>query len=223
MIRPPFRPASRLLLVLAALALAGCASEEFTLEADLPGDFALAGDARYSLPEGSHCESPAGPHLTQRIFATAGHGARPHRVSYQVPLSVRVDGCKRVLSQILIEMDGESATHPQDAVPPDISFARLAIRSQLSAGSSGMPKRGARIFDGRCRWLLPDSPAGERQLDCHASDIDGNWFADGPGGELQRDQLPGRIVRLAIGVAPDVPAATAQGSTQALTAADSSN
>lgn len=224
MLRPPFRRVyPPLLPVLAAFALAGCASDEFTLEADLPGDFALAGDARYSLPDGSHCESPAGNHLTRRIFATDGHSERPYRVSYQVPLSIRADGCKRLLSQILIEMDGESATHPQDAVAPDISFAKLAIRNQLSIEGSAMPKRGVRIFDGRCRWLLPDSPAGERQLDCRASDIDGNWLAGRPGGELQRDELPGRIVRLAIGVAPDVPAASAGDRTHALTSTDASN
>lgn len=200
----------RPLLALTVFALGGCASDEFTLEADLPGDFALAGDARYSMPEGTHCDAPAGDSLTQRIFATPGHSSRPYRVSYQVPLSLRSDGCKRVLSHILIEMDGESASHPDDAIAPDISFANLAIRSRLSTSRDAMPKRGARIFDGRCRWVLSASASGGRILECYASDIDGSRFDGKPGGELQRDQLPGRIVRLAIGMAPDIPASAAQ-------------
>ncbi|MGE9759536.1 hypothetical protein [Pseudomonas sp. PDM20] len=219
--RPSSRPLWRWLPSLAALVLSGCASDEFTFEADLPGDFSLVGNARYSPPEGSHCNSPAKDDLTQRLFATPGHGERPYRVSYQVPLRLSSDGCRRELRHILIEMDGESATHPLDAVQPDISFANLAVRSQLSAGSAGMPKKGARIFDGRCRWLLPDSPDGERQLQCRASDIDGNWLAGRPGGELLRDELPGRIVRLAIGVAPDIAASAEPRGTQALTAGSS--
>ncbi|WP_447745624.1 hypothetical protein [Pseudomonas nicosulfuronedens] len=212
-----------LLSTLAALVLGGCASDDFTFEADLPGDFALTGDARYSLPEGSQCNSPAGESITQRLFATPGHSPRPYRVSYQVPLSVHEDGCKRVLSHILIEMDGESATHSQDAVAPDISFANLAIRNQVADSRARMPGKGVRIFDGRCRWLLPDSPASERQLECRASDIDGNWFDGIPGGELQRDELPGRIVRLAIGVAPDIPTSAEHPGTQSLTTVGSSN
>lgn len=208
--------------MLAALAMGGCASDEFTLEADLPGDFALAGDAHYSVPEGSHCGPATESTITRRLFTTPGYNDRPHRVSYQVPLSVRSGGCNRVLSHVRIEMDGESATHPQDVIAPDISFANIAIRTQLARGSTGMPARGARIFDGRCRWLLPNSPAAERQLECHASDIDGHWLAGRPGGELQRDQLAGRTVRLAIGLAPDIPAAE-QHDAQTLTAVDSSN
>ncbi|MDF3866245.1 hypothetical protein P3W53_17320 [Pseudomonas denitrificans (nom. rej.)] len=215
------RPLWRLLPTLAALALIGCASDEFTFEADLPGDFSLVGNARYSPPESSHCNSPAKDDLTQHLFATSGRGERPYRVSYQVPLSLNSAGCKRELRHILIEIDGEPASYPLNAVPSDLSFASLTIRNRL-AGSPGMPKKGARIFDGRCRWLLPDSHGGKRQLQCRASDIDGNWLAGRPGGELQRDELPGRIVRLAIGVAPDIAASAESRGTQALTA-DSSN
>ncbi|MFV3331781.1 hypothetical protein ACNFIA_12685 [Pseudomonas sp. NY15437] len=220
--RFPRRAPWRALSLLAALALGGCASNEFTLEADLPGDFALAGDARYSLPAGSHCGAAA-ESVTQRLFTTDGHAQRPHRVSYQVPLSLSSDGCRRELSHIRLAMDGESASHPLEAFAPDVSYANLAIRSQLAPGSAGMPKHGVRIFDGCCRWLLPDSPSGERQLQCNASDINGQWFDAKPGGELQRDQLPGRIVRLAIGVAPDIPASAEQPGAQTLSAADSSN
>lgn len=221
--RPLRRIARRLLPTLAALALGGCASNEFTLEADLPGDFSLVGDARYSPPEGHHCDASAGDDLNRRIFATPGHSERPYRVSYAVPLSLRSEGCTRVLSHIRLEMDGESATHPQDAVAPDISFAHLSIRDRLPAGIRGMPKKGTRIFDGRCRWLLPDAAGGERQLQCHASDINGSWFAGKLGGELQRDELPGRTVRLAIGVAPDVPASAGRDNDQTLSAVESSN
>jgi hypothetical protein len=199
----------RLLPLLAAAALAGCASNEFTLEADLPGDFALAGDARYSAQPDSPCASQADASITRRIFATPGHSERPYRVSYQVPLSIQSDGCKRLLSHVQIEMDGESDNDDQGGITPDIGFANLTISDHLTAGHAGMPKKGARIFDGRCRWLLPATAADSRALECRASDIAGSWFSGQPGGELQRNELPGRIVRLAIGMAPDVPATVA--------------
>lgn len=221
--RTASRPLWRLLPALAALTLGGCASDTFTFEADLPGDFSLVGDARYTAAEGSHCDSPTGASLTQRLFATPGHSERPFRVSYQVPLSIRSDGCKRLLRHIRIEMDGESATHPEAVIAPDISFANLDIRNRLAAGSARMPEKGVRIFDGRCRWLLAAIPAGQRRLECHASDINGTWLADKPGGELQRDELPGRTVRLAIGVAPDIPASAGHDNAQVLTDVESSN
>jgi hypothetical protein len=200
---------SLVLPLLAALFLGGCASDEFTLEADLPGDFALTGHARYSVAEGSRCGAAPDESLAQRIFATSGHAARPHRVSYQIPLRLRSNGCTRVLSHILIKMDGDSAPPPAGKATSDISFANLSIVSQLPRGSTGMPRRGARIFDGLCRWRPSPWVAGGRELECRASDIDGRWLEGRPGGSLLRDELPGRTVRLAIGMAPDVPATTA--------------
>lgn len=190
-------------------ALVGCASNEFTLEADLPGNFKLTGDAQYS---GANCAGAAGRTVTQRIFETPGHNERPRRVSFQVPLSTREGGCTRDLSRIQIQLDGSSADHTGSPTAPDLAFATLDFRERLADSTQRMPDKGVRIFDGQCRWRQPapgDLLMKERTLQCHASDLMGNWFDSAPGGSLQRDELPGRIIRLAIGMAPDVPATAA--------------
>ncbi|MBB4865004.1 hypothetical protein HNP46_003880 [Pseudomonas nitritireducens] len=202
-------------LGLCAMLLGGCASGDFTLEADLPGDFQLSGDAEYLSPPGQACADASGRTASHHLFTTRGHAERPQRVSFQVPLSTRVDGCTRQLSRIQIQLDGESATHPNDVVQPDLALAILSIRDRLPASAWQPPSRGAIIFDGQCRWLLPPEGAGsavERRLQCSASDLQGRWFDATPGGTLRRADLPGRTVRLAIGAAPDVPATvTARG------------
>ena len=193
-------------LLLLAAVLGGCASDDFTLEADLPGDFQLSGDAQYTQAAGSTCAQAS---ISHHLFTTPGHAARPQRVSFQVPLSTRSDGCTRELSRIQIQLDGESASHPNDAVQPDLAFAVLSIRDRLPATAWQPPSSGAIIFDGQCRWLLPPVDAGsaiERRLQCSASDLQGRWFDATPGGTLRRGDLPGRTVRLAIGAAPAVPA-----------------
>ncbi|MFR0691114.1 hypothetical protein ACLUTX_17070 [Enterobacterales bacterium AE_CKDN230030158-1A_HGKHYDSX7] len=191
--------------------LGGCASDEFTLEADLPGDFQLSGDAEYVAAANSTCAQSASNGVNHHLFTTPGHGARPQRVSFQVPLSTRTDGCTRQLSRIQIQLDGESATHPNDAVQPDLAFAIVSIRDHLPATAWQPPSSGAIIFDGQCRWLLPPTQAStsiERRLQCSASDLQGRWFDATPGGTLRRGDLPGRTVRLAIAAAPDVPTTT---------------
>lgn len=207
--RSPNRRLCQLLFVMAALGLAGCASEEFTFEADLPGDFKLTGDAQYS---GANCGNSADQKLTHRLFETPGHSERPHRVSFQVPLSTHEGGCTRDLSRIQIRLDGDSTDLAGSPQSPDQAFATLEFRHRLPDASQRMPDRGTRIFDGRCRWLqpVPGEPLmKERTLQCRASDLLGNWLEGSPGGSLQRDELPGRIVRLAIGMAPDVPVTAA--------------
>ncbi|MGC4012414.1 MAG: hypothetical protein QM805_27680 [Pseudomonas sp.] len=199
----------QLLSVMAALGLTGCASDEFTFEADLPGDFQLTGDAQYS---GANCGESAGQTIVHHLFETPGHSERPHRVSFQVPLSTHEGGCTRDLSRIQIRLDGDSADLAGSPRAPDQAFATLDFRNRLPDASQRMPDRGARIFDGRCRWLQPapgELLTKERNLQCQASDLMGSWLEGLPGGSLQRDELPGRIVRLAIGMAPDVPATAA--------------
>ncbi|MCP1623337.1 hypothetical protein [Pseudomonas nitroreducens] len=200
--RSPDRLPWPLLSIMAALVLSGCASNEFTFEADLPGDFQLTGDAQYS---GATCEQP----VTHRIFETPGHSERPQRVSFQVPLSTREGGCTRDLSRIEIQLDGDSADLAGTPTAPDQAFAILRFQDRLADAALRMPRKGVRIFDGQCRWLQPapgELPMQQRTLQCQASDFMGNWLEGAPGGSLQRNELPGRIVRLAIGMAPDLPA-----------------
>ncbi|QRY79783.1 hypothetical protein JVX91_01315 [Pseudomonas sp. PDNC002] len=202
-------PSARLGLLAGILLLSGCASDAFTLEADLPGDFKFTGDARYVASQG--CATDIRARSEHRVFETAGNGERPRRVSFQVPMSDDSGGCHRALQDISIQLDGSSdpSFSNADNANADIALARLSIRDSLATNEQPMPTKGVRIFDGQCRWETPNGQAG-RALVCRASDAHGDWLEGPPGGVLQRSDLGGRIVRLAIGLAPSIPA-TADG------------
>lgn len=176
-----------------ALGLTGCASNDFTLEADLPGDFKFTGDALYVATANSACPQQS----RHRLFETDGNGERPRRISFVVPLKQKREGCNLELSGISIELDGSSLPIYSDSNRADVALAGLVVRDRLPAGEPSMPREGTLIFDGQCRWVVPADGA-VRTLQCHASDLLGHWFEGAPGGVLQRDQLAGRTVRLAI-------------------------
>jgi len=186
-------PHRLVILVSFALGLVGCASQEFTLEADLPGDFAFTSDALYVATANAACAQES----RHRIFETSGNGERPRRISFVVPLQQQRDGCNLELSGIRIELDGSSQLHYSDGKRADIALAELTVRDTLPAGHPGMPREGALIFDGQCRWTSP-ADGSVRTLQCHASDLQGHRFEGAPGGIVQRNQLAGRTVRLAI-------------------------
>lgn len=194
-------PATRFAcLALFVVGLGGCASNDFTLEADLPGDFKFTGDAVYVAAENSTCAQQS----RHRLFETAGNGERPRRISFVVPLKQQHAGCNLELSGISIELDGSSLPIYSDANRADIALAGLVVRDRLPAGEPGMPRSGTLIFDGQCRWRA--APAdGARTLQCHASDLQGHWFEGAPGGVVQRNQLAGRTVRLAIAMPAELP------------------
>ncbi|WP_152226449.1 hypothetical protein [Pseudomonas sp. SCB32] len=194
-------PATRLAcLALLALGLVGCASNDFTLEADLPGDFKFTGDALYVTTTNSACTQQS----RHRLFETSGNGERPRRISFVVPLKQQLEGCNLELSGISIELGGSSQPVYSDGNRADIALAGLVVRDRLPAGEPGMPSEGTLIFDGQCRWTTP-ADGSVRTLQCHASDLQGNWFEGAPGGVVQRNQLAGRTVRLAIAMPAELP------------------
>ncbi|MFV3306153.1 hypothetical protein ACNFBT_12810 [Pseudomonas sp. NY15181] len=193
-------PATRLAFLL-SLGLGGCASNDFTLEADLPGDFKFTGDALYVAPHNSACTQES----RHRLFETPGNGERPRRISFVVPLEQRRDGCTLELSGIRIELDGSSLPIYSDSNRADVALAGLVVRDRLPAGEPEMPRQGTLIFDGQCRWIAP-ADGSPRSLYCRASDLQGQWFEGAPGGVVQRNRLAGRTVRLAIAMPAEPPA-----------------
>ncbi|MDN6855834.1 hypothetical protein QO207_04460 [Pseudomonas sp. CAN2814] len=186
------RPLYRLLPLLAAAALTGCASNDFTLEADLPGNVSLNGDAHYSWANPT-CGSGTADIPTRRIGESAGHNERPRRVTFQVPVAMLDKGCELMLDRVVFSL----ADSPAPATGKHVQVAELAVRRQEDSGSAGMPKSGLRIFDIRCRW--PIAAGGEPDnAQCHAVDAAGNWAGASPGGALRIDELRGNTVRLTI-------------------------
>lgn len=183
-----------------ALGLVGCASDDFTLEADLPGDFKFTGDALYVATGNGTCTRES----RHRLFETSGNGERPRRISFVVPLKQQRDGCNLELSGIRIELDGSSQPIYSNGNRADVALAGLIVRDQLPAGEPDMPGDDILIFDGECRWIAPADGA-VRTLQCHASDLQGHWLEGAPGGVVQRNQLAGRTVRLAIAMPTALP------------------
>ncbi|KRV80416.1 hypothetical protein [Pseudomonas citronellolis] len=209
--RPAFRPP--LLLVLAiSLLLGGCASgagDSFTLQADLPANFKFTGDAYYVPAPGETCSVPEriGGRRPDRKFFESDYEAAAHRVEFQVPLRDKVRGCPLVLRSMRVELKGKWSDRKWGSDWVDISSdsASLSFRDALPAGYPGMPISGLREIEGQCHWMFRTfgRERGLRKLvRCQAVD-DGQVQKWKPGAALQRDQLPGKTVRLVIGMSEE--------------------
>jgi len=206
--RPAFRPP--LLLVLAiSLLLGGCASgagDSFTLQADLPANFKFTGDAYYVPAPGETCSVPEriGGRRPDRKFFESDYEAAAHRVEFQVPLRDKVRGCPLVLRSMRIELDAKWTDRKFGRNWRDTGgdVASLSFRDALPANYPGMPASGLRAVEGQCHWMF--RTVGPQRyliklLKCQALE-DGQLQKWKPGAVLQRDQLPGRTVRLVIGM-----------------------
>lgn len=198
------------LALLAALPLAGCATPEtFTLQADLPAHFKFTGDAYYVPAPGENCSLPAyiDGRKPDRKFFKSDYVETAHRVEFQVPLTDTVKGCPLVLRSMLVDVGGKWGERKWGSGWLDISSdsASLSFRDTLPANYAGMPASGTRQFDGQCHWMF--RTFGKQRnliklLKCQSLE-DGQLQKWKPGGVLQRDQLPGKTVRLVIGLSAE--------------------
>jgi len=206
--RPECRSPLPHLLLAASLLLGGCASgagDSFTLQADLPANFKFTGDAYYVPAPGETCSVPKriGGRRPDRKFFESDYEAAAHRVEFQVPLRDKVRGCPLVLRSMRVELRGKwrPATRPNEDFA-DYDSASLSFRDALPANYPGMPASGVRAVEGQCHWMF--RTVGPQRyiiklLKCQALE-DGQVQKWKPGVVLQRDQLPGRTVRLVIGM-----------------------
>jgi hypothetical protein len=101
-----------------------------------------------------------------------------------------------VLSSLKLNLDAKWGTRWHD-IGGD--FASLSFRDVLGTDLPAFPSTGAQAFQGKCQWLF--RPLGPKRnirkiLHCRAVDADGQMVKRMAGGVLQRDQLPGRTVRI---------------------------
>jgi hypothetical protein len=85
-------------------------------------------------------------------------------------------------------------------------FASLSFYDELADDRPGFPATGAQAFQGQCQWLF--RTVGPKRnirkiLHCRAVDANGQMLKRMAGGVLQRDQLPGRTVRMVFGMAKE--------------------
>ncbi|NUU38097.1 hypothetical protein HNQ83_23950 [Pseudomonas sp. C2B4] len=194
---------------LLALATGGCVfapAETFTLQADVPADFRVKADAFYVPATGETCEAPPrqrGKVAPNRKFFTSEYQNVARTAEFQIPLTTRAGGCPLVLRSLKLNLDAKWGTHWSE-IGGD--YASLTFRDVLGMNSPAFPGAGVQEFQGQCQWLfrtLGPKRSIRKILHCRASDEDGQMLNRMAGGVLQRDQLPGRTVRMVFRMAKE--------------------
>ncbi len=181
---------------------AGRAADSFTLEVDLPAEFELKTAANYRPATGETCMLPQrrGKWPERKLFFS-DYKRSASRVSYELALSERVDGCPLVLANVEFDFTAKWGTRTAD-IGGD--YARISIRDRLD--TPGMPDSGVQQISGMCQWWFRTvGPVhGIRKiLQCRSVDDAGQLQNARPGGVAQRDQLPGKILRMVLTVSAE--------------------
>lgn len=191
---------SVVLLIVGGVGLSGCAgkgAEHFTLEVDLPPQFELKTAADYRPATGQTCVLPRrrGKRPERKVFFT-DFTPVASRVSYALPLTETVEGCPLVLRSIEFDFYAKWGKRDTD-VGGDI--AHIFIRDHLD--TPGMEDSGVQALSGQCQWWFRTVGPfhGIRKiLQCRAVNALGQLQKTRVGGYAQRNQLPGKTLRLAL-------------------------
>lgn len=188
-----------ILLALGMAGLSGCVGQpvdSFTLEVDLPAQFKLKTAANYRPATGETCTLPPrrGKRPERKVFFTE-YNPVAGRVSYQLPLTETVEGCPLVLSGIEFDFFGKWGTRSWDAGG---DFGSIGIADRLD--TTAMPASGVLELSGLCQWWFRTAGplhAIRKILQCRS------WNATRQletlaGGAAQRDQLPGKTLRMVL-------------------------
>lgn len=185
-----------------ALAAGGCVfapAESFTLQAEVPADFRVKADAFYVPATGESCEAPPrqrGKVAPNRKFFTSEYQNVARTAEFQIPLTTRAGGCPLVLSRLKLNLDAKWGTHWSE-IGGD--FASLSFRDELEKDFSAVAGSAVQEFQGQCQWLfrtVGPNRVIRKILHCRAVDANGQMVKRMAGGVLQRDQLPGRTVKM---------------------------
>jgi hypothetical protein len=192
-----------------ALAAGGCVfapAQSFTLQAEVPADFRVKADAYYEPATGEICEAPPrqrGEVAPNRKFFTSEFQSIARTAEFQIPLTTRAGGCPLVLSSLRLNLRGKWGLARLDG---SNDFASLSFYDELADGRPGFPATGVQEFQGQCQWLFRTIGPNRnirKILHCRAVDAEGEMVKRMAGGVLQRDQLPGRTVRMVFSLAKE--------------------
>jgi hypothetical protein len=169
----------RAVLAVGMMWLTGCAgraADSFTLEVDLPAEFELKTAANYRPAPGEICTLPRrrGKRPERKVFFT-DYKPSASRVSYELPLNEKVEGCPLVLASVEFDFNAKWGTRNADFGG---DYAHIAFRDRLET-----PVHGIRKI-----------------LQCRSIDATGQLQNARPGGVAQRDQLPGKTLRMELTV-----------------------
>lgn len=195
------------LVALGAGWLSGCAVgpvNHFTLEVDLPVEFELKTAANYRPASGETCTLPTrrGSRPERKVFF-ADFKPVASRVSYELPLSETIEGCRSVLHSVQFGFYAKWGKRDSDIGGDTVS---IAIRDRLPEHFPTMPESGVQELKGQCRWYfrtVGPLHAIRKILQCNSLDKMGLPQETKAGGGAQRDQLEGKKLRLVLIVTDD--------------------
>ena len=190
------------LLVVAGAGLSGCtgrAVERFTLEVDLPAHFGLVGDASYTPAPGETCKLPRrhGKRPDLKIFKAASKPVA-NRVSFDVPLTERVEGCSLMLRKLVFAINAKWGERWSDV---GRDYAAVYIRDSWEGGMSLMSESYVRELPGQCQWLfrtVGPQHALIKGLKCNSLNTSGQLTKARAGGYVSRAGLRGKTLRMVL-------------------------
>jgi hypothetical protein len=184
-----------------ALSLTGRSGwDSFTIEGKLPADFEIEAQASYVPLKADNCQfySVGLGHETTRTHAKsfkALYKTTPQDYRFKVPLTYSIGLCEMALNDVHFLIGGRYG---------DLDWQRyrgrggLRIVQTLPEGAPGFKADGTLDIQGECTWLFQESTARSR-----LGQISKLLKCKGAGAYVQSDQLPGKTIRLAIGLNPE--------------------
>ncbi|WP_312379769.1 hypothetical protein [Stutzerimonas balearica] len=159
--QPPIhRPIPDLLTIgLLAGLLSGCASlapltgQSFTLEGQLPADFAIKAQAHYSVANG--CDGRSQTRSFQRDFEDA-----PHEYRFRIPINYRDGLCEMQLARVGLFIHGRYGDKDWQRTYDN---GGLVLVDTLPEGAPGFDTNGKLSKTAECTWLFQLSKAYSRK------------------------------------------------------------
>ena len=187
--QPPIhRPIPDLLTIgLLAGLLSGCGSlapltgQSFTLEGQLPADFAIKAQAHYSVANG--CDGRSQTRSFQRDFEDA-----PHEYRFRIPINYRDGLCEMQLARVGLFIHGRYGDKDWQRTYDN---GGLVLVDTLPEGAPGFDTNGTLSKTAECTWLFQLSRAHSRK-----GQISKLLSCTNAGAYLSSNELPNKAVHL---------------------------
>lgn len=191
------------MLVVSCLLSAGCDSGQsntFTFIGDLPPNFTYSALVDYEPEAGEPC-------FVTDWFRTMPelnrHWRKEYKPEAKIEIRKMIKGCHMVVRRIAMKIN---STYGASLGDFGSDFARVAILETLDERyKKYFDAAGESVFYGECQWLFRTSGTTRilrKIMDCKKQNEKGEIGKGQPFAAYTLDQLPGKTVRMKIGLAP---------------------
>ncbi len=182
---PPFRHVLVASLIGSLLTACGTlpsfSGDSFTLEGQLPANFAIRAQAHYGVA--NSCDGRSQTRSFERDFEDT-----PHAYQFRIPVSYRDGLCEMQLARVGLYIDGRYGDKDWERTYDNGS---LVLVDTLPKGAPGFDASGTLSKTAECTWLFKMSTAISRK-----GEIDKLLSCKGAGAFLVTSELPDKIVSL---------------------------